>query len=198
MSDFPDRTIVALIRRNAEDAFTQDRPLVISDHEQLSTILKMADKIIDLTNPHDDPYKLELVQGLGRGSIRALRANGITDLFALADTDPADINAYCRAEGVVPRGYEDWPQMARTLIDQIEGLPSEPAVKDSSILTQINGIGDKMAEALWRFGVVTLADMAQADPDKMRKYLIDQGLNPTSKIETWPDQAHRMLRGDDG
>jgi predicted flap endonuclease-1-like 5' DNA nuclease len=65
---------------------------------------------------------------------------------------------------------------------------STPAAAEPDDLTQIEGIGPKISSVLQAAGIVTFADLANADTAHLKQILVDAGLrihNPS----TWPEQA---------
>ncbi len=69
----------------------------------------------------------------------------------------------------------------------------KPARKRKDDLTQIKGIGPKIAAALQAAGITTFARLAQADPSTLRTALAAAGLRPAPRLETWPQQAAAKL-----
>jgi DNA polymerase/3'-5' exonuclease PolX len=121
MANFPDVTNVSRIRLMAETARSKDgAQLIIDDEELIQTLLVMCDEIMRIAAPEIDPFRLDQLSGLGAGSMRALRARGISNLKALARAKPDDIRAFLLAEGVMPkRTVDDWPQQAQQLVAEI-------------------------------------------------------------------------------
>lgn len=74
-----------------------------------------------------------------------------------------------------------------------EEEPAAPNTPDD--LTVIEGIGPRINEVLHAAGVVTLAQLADADPDHLRQILRDANLN-LADPETWPAQARYAAEGD--
>ncbi|MFC4096215.1 30S ribosomal protein S2 [Euzebyella saccharophila] len=74
-----------------------------------------------------------------------------------------------------------------------EAVAKETAADD---LTKVEGIGPKAAEALVNAGIATYADLAKADPEKIKEILTEASsrmshLDPTS----WPKQAQMAADG---
>jgi small subunit ribosomal protein S2 len=78
--------------------------------------------------------------------------------------------------------------------------PAEPAKKEEAAkaddLTKVEGIGPKAAEAIVNSGIGTYAELAKADPEKIKEILTEASsnlahLDPTS----WPKQAKMAADG---
>ncbi len=78
--------------------------------------------------------------------------------------------------------------------------PAEPAKKEEAVkaddLTKVEGIGPKAAEAIVNGGIGTYAELAKADPEKIKEILTEASsnlahLDPTS----WPKQAKLAADG---
>ena len=65
-----------------------------------------------------------------------------------------------------------------------------PSPEPADDLTRIEGIGPKIAELLGEAGYAGYADLAAADPEKIREILAEAGGNFASHDpQTWPEQA---------
>lgn len=78
--------------------------------------------------------------------------------------------------------------------DKVESKSTAKSTKDD--LKKIEGIGPKIASILAENGIATFADLAAADPEKIREILVAQGSryqmhDPT----TWPQQAALAAEG---
>jgi predicted flap endonuclease-1-like 5' DNA nuclease len=62
-------------------------------------------------------------------------------------------------------------------------------------LTVIEGIGPRINEVLHAAGVLTMAHLADAEPDQLRQILRDANLN-LADPQTWPEQARYAAAGD--
>jgi predicted flap endonuclease-1-like 5' DNA nuclease len=63
-------------------------------------------------------------------------------------------------------------------------------------LTQISGIGPRLASILARGGVSTYAQLEQMSPDELREIIALGGALPPSSLSSWPAQASYAARGD--
>ncbi len=63
-------------------------------------------------------------------------------------------------------------------------------------LTQLNGIGPRIASILSDGGVTTYAQLEHTDPSELRKIIAQGGALPPSSLDTWPTQASYAVRGD--
>jgi predicted flap endonuclease-1-like 5' DNA nuclease len=68
----------------------------------------------------------------------------------------------------------------------------EPPTPDD--LTMLEGVGPKVAELLHENGIMTFAQVADADVEHLRQILRDAGL-PMIKPDTWPEQARLAAEG---
>jgi len=72
----------------------------------------------------------------------------------------------------------------------------EETSPETDDLTRIEGIGPKIAELLKEAGIGGYADLAAADPEKIREILSEAGGNFASHDpETWPKQAEMARDG---
>ncbi len=126
---FPNRTVVAQVRRIAENALRDNHNLIIEDVERIGVVVEMADTILALST-ETEPLKLELLPGIGMATARALRARGVKNLIDLARLDADDIVDYCAAEGVVARGYIDWPNRALEIIEEYRATEAQREESD--------------------------------------------------------------------
>ncbi len=73
--------------------------------------------------------------------------------------------------------------------------PAAPAEPDD--LRRIEGIGPKTATGLNELGIITFAQLAQADPEKLETDLKAAGVRIISgATATWPEQAALAAKGD--
>jgi predicted flap endonuclease-1-like 5' DNA nuclease len=70
--------------------------------------------------------------------------------------------------------------------------PKEPPTPDD--LTIIEGVGPKVAELLHENGIMTFAQVADADVEHLRQILRGAGL-PMIMPDSWPEQAQLAAEG---
>ena len=76
-------------------------------------------------------------------------------------------------------------------------MPDNPRHHDDDVagtddLTQIGGIGSKIADRLYAAGILTYADLASRSADEIIKLLPDvRGLS-TGRLDSWRDQAREL------
>ena len=63
-------------------------------------------------------------------------------------------------------------------------------------LTQINGIGPRIASILNDGGITTFAELQHANTGELRQIIAVGGALPPSSIDSWPTQASYAARGD--
>ena len=71
---------------------------------------------------------------------------------------------------------------------------AKPAPADD--LTQLSGIGPRMASILSVGGITTYAQLEHTDPSELRKVVAQSGALPPSQLDSWPTQASYAARGD--
>jgi predicted flap endonuclease-1-like 5' DNA nuclease len=76
----------------------------------------------------------------------------------------------------------------------VEAAPSPPVVPDD--LKRIEGIGPKISGILQAAGIVTFAQLAQADVGRLREILSEAGITHISDPATWPEQARLAAASD--
>jgi len=85
---------------------------------------------------------------------------------------------------------------ASSVSKQAATMPAEAAASNADDLTRIEGIGSKISEVLQAAGIVTFADLASADLDKIKEILVaaDPAL-ASHDPQTWPRQAEMARDG---
>lgn len=126
---FPNRTVVAQVRRIAENALRDNHDLIIEDIERIGAVVEMADTILALST-ETEPLKLELLPGIGMATARALRSRGVKNLIDLAHLDADTIAEFCAAEGVVARGHHNWPERALEIIEEYRATKGQGEESD--------------------------------------------------------------------
>jgi len=77
-----------------------------------------------------------------------------------------------------------------------DAKPAETTTSEADDLTRIEGIGQKIGEALQAAGIVTFADLASAESDKIKEILVAAGPTLASHDpQTWPKQAEMARDG---
>ena len=166
--------------------------------------------------PADD---LTQLVGIGPKAAAALTAAGITTYAALAASNEPQLRAALLASGMMPPGsINTWPgqadyaargdwqglmkrnQKARPAAAAAAAAPAAtaaaaaPAQRDD--LTQISGIGARLASILERGGVTSFQQLEQMSPDELREIIALGGALPPSSAASWPAQASYASRGD--
>jgi predicted flap endonuclease-1-like 5' DNA nuclease len=167
-----------------------------------------ATMVDDLTN----------ISGLGPKSAAVLAAAGVDSYGRLAATSEPELRRILtEAHATVPgnvntwsmqaafaangdwRGLAKYDQMqskqgaAKTKAAAAEG-PAAPAKTDD--LTQLSGIGTRMASILAEGGVTTYEQLQHTSSDDLRRIVSAAGVLPPSSLDTWPTQASYAVAGD--
>jgi predicted flap endonuclease-1-like 5' DNA nuclease/uncharacterized membrane protein len=165
--------------------------------------------------PADD---LTQLVGIGPKAAAALTAAGITTYAALATSNEPQLRAALLASGMMPPGSintwpgqadyaarGDWqglmkrnqksrPAAAAAAAAAPAAAAAAPAQRDD--LTQISGIGARLASILERGGVTSFQQLEQMSPDELREIIALGGALPPSSLASWPAQASYASRGD--
>jgi predicted flap endonuclease-1-like 5' DNA nuclease len=168
--------------------------------------------------PADD---LTQLVGIGPKAAAALTAAGITTYAALAASNEPQLRQALLASGMMPPGsLNTWPGQAdyaargdwqglmkrnakaRSAAAPAAGTAAAaaaapaaaPAQRDD--LTQISGIGARLASILERGGVTSYQQLEQMSPDELREIIALGGALPPSSLSSWPAQASYASRGD--
>jgi predicted flap endonuclease-1-like 5' DNA nuclease len=156
-------------------------------------------------NPTGDD--LTIIEGIGPKIAELLNQNGIHTFSQLADTGVPDLETILRAGGsrFQTASPDSWPRQARlaanrewprldALKAQLQGgvrrTRGETAPEPQDDLAVLEGIGPKIAEILYRNGIRTFAQLARAEPARLRLILDEAG--PAYRIAdptNWPEQA---------
>ncbi len=160
---------------------------------------------------------LTQLAGIGPKAAAALTAAGITTYAALAQSNEPQIRHALYQAGMLPPGsVSSWPMQAEYAANgDWQGLMKrnqktraakapaaaaaaaapEPAAAPDD-LTQISGIGPRLASILSRGGVTTYSQLEQMSPDELREIIALGGALPPASLSSWPAQASYAERGD--
>lgn len=167
--------------------------------------------------PVDD---LTNISGLGPKSAAVLAAAGIDSYARLAATSEPELRRILtEAHATVPRNVNTWSMQAAfaakgdwrglAKYDQMQSQqgaaaakpnataaePSVPPVKTDD-LTQLSGIGTRMASILAEGGVTTYEQLQHTSPEDLRRIVSAAGVLPPSSLDTWATQASYAANGD--
>ena len=154
--------------------------------------------------------------GIGPKAAAALAAAGITTYAALADTNEPQLrHALHEADMMPPGNVATWPMQATYAVKgdwqglmkhnekAMAGKPRPAAARAASAstappddLTQINGIGPRIASILNDGGITTFAELQHANTGDLRQIIAVGGALPPSSLDSWPTQASYAARGD--
>jgi predicted flap endonuclease-1-like 5' DNA nuclease len=160
------------------------------------------------------PDDLTQLVGIGPKAARALAAAGITSFAALAETSEPQIRrALHEADMVPPGSVSTWPMQASLAAKgDWQGLiklnqkhapahastakPKAAAAAGPDDLTQLSGIGPRIASLLAEGGVTTYAELEHMSVEDLRELVLSGGALPPSSLTTWPTQAGFAVKGD--
>ncbi|MBI5929318.1 MAG: hypothetical protein HY862_08425 [Chloroflexi bacterium] len=143
---------------------------------------------------------LTLIEGVGDKIAAALHQAGITSFAHIAAKTPTELETAVKAQNVDLVGdAKTWPRQAKlAAAGDANGLEDlKRRVKEGKVLddlTILEGIGPKIQQILRDHGIITFADLAEADVENLTKILRTAKL-PTIP-DTWPKQAEYLVRGD--
>ncbi len=153
--------------------------------------------------------------GVGPKASAALAAAGVTTYSALAElNEPQLRRALHDADMAPPANVGTWPMQASLASKgDWQGLmkynnqaaKSRPApqkaaaavaAEPSDDLTQLNGIGPRIASILNDGGITSYNQLQHANTGELRQIIATGGALPPSSIDSWPTQASYAARGD--
>ena len=97
----------------------------------------------------------------------------------------------------------DWRGLAK--YDQMQSQQDKPSVKaaeppappvKTDDLTQLSGIGTRMASILAEGGVTTYEQLQHTSSEDLRRIVSAAGVLPPSSLDTWATQAAYAANGD--
>ncbi len=165
-----------------------------------------------------EPDDLTNLQGIGPKAAKALGAAGITTYAALAAageptlrkalhdkdmTAPANIATWPMQADYAVRG--DWRGLAKYNQKGATGKASAPKPKAAPAvaapakpddLTQLSGIGPRIASLLAEGGVTTYSELQHMSSEELREIITSGGALPPSSLDSWPTQASYAAKGD--
>ncbi len=104
-------------------------------------------------------------------------------------------------ESIIASGAKKSAEKATKKVEAPKADPKKETAKPAAAskaddLKKIEGVGPKAAEALVNAGIATFADLAKADPDKIKEILTDAS-SRMAHLEpgTWPEQAQLAAEG---
>jgi predicted flap endonuclease-1-like 5' DNA nuclease len=159
---------------------------------------------------------LTQLAGIGPKAATALAAAGITTYGALAQANEPELrHALHEADMVPPQNVATWPMQAtyaakgdwqglmkhnqkasRASARTAKPKAAAAATAAPDDLTQLSGIGPRIASILAEGGVTTYAQLEHTSPEKLREIIAASGALPSPSLGTWPTQASYAARGD--
>ncbi len=159
---------------------------------------------------------LTQLAGIGPKAATALAAAGLTTYEALAEANEPQLrHALHEADMVPPANVGTWPMQATFAAkgdwqglmkhNQKASKASAKAAKPKAApveasapddLTQLNGIGPRIASILAEGGVTTYAQLEHTSTEKLREIISASGALTPPSLGSWPTQASYAARGD--
>ena len=189
----------------APEATPEETPAPVEEAAPVAAVVAAEVKADDLT---------QLV-GVGPKASAALVAAGVTTYSALAElNEPQVRRALHDADMAPPANVGTWPMQASLAAKgDWQGLmkynnhaaKSRPApqkaaaavaAEPSDDLTQLNGIGPRIASILNDGGITSYNQLQHANTGELRQIIATGGALPPSSLESWPTQASYAARGD--
>jgi predicted flap endonuclease-1-like 5' DNA nuclease len=94
---------------------------------------------------------------------------------------------------------EEVVSRAHSLADQLREQAAAAATDTTrDDLARIEGIGERSAQALYKAGVLTFAQLAALSDDEIRQKLEDGGVHPHNTLTSWREQATRFAQESSG
>lgn len=121
-----------------------------------------------------------------------------------SDQDDAASAPYVR-EYLPPAAPESAPAaVVAELPAAADDIPAAPAAETAAAthddLAVIDGIGPKIANALYEAGITTYSQLAEAEPEALQALLSEANVRVVGRVEsslpTWPAQARFAAQGD--
>ncbi len=142
---------------------------------------------------------LTALEGIGPTYAKRLNDAGITTYAQLAVTDEEGLAEIINVPAWRKLNYSDWIAQARLKATgddvALKSLQDELFKRDDSDdLLLIYGLGEKSAAALTAAGIVTFADLADAEPERLDKIMQDAGLR-SADYASWSDEARLRAAG---
>jgi predicted flap endonuclease-1-like 5' DNA nuclease len=122
-------------------------------------------------------------------------------LHAADMAPPANVGSWPMQASYAAKG--DWQGLMK--YNKRSSEPSHSAASKSKApkakaapddLTQLNGIGPRIASILSDGGVTTYDELQHTDPAELRRIIAQGGALPPSSLDSWPTQASYAARGD--
>ncbi len=158
-----------------------------------------APEVID-AEAEDD---LKVIEGIGPKTEEALKASGIKTFAAVAALSAEELERIVKVEhGVrIVGSTSTWRRQAKLAaagefgaLDDLKSRIKSGYLYDD--LTEIEGIGPKIQEALYEAKIRSYEDLAAADLDTLHAALQAAGISSGRHIETWSQQAQLLVDGD--
>ena len=156
--------------------------------------------------------------GIGPKAAAALGAAGVTTFAALAEqNEPQLRRALHDADMAPPSNVGTWPMQAslaskgdwqglmkynnqaarsRSAAAPAAAAPAAAAAEPAQDLTQIKGIGPRIASILNDGGITNYGQLEHANGGDLRQIIATGGALPPATIDSWPTQASYASRGD--
>lgn len=163
--------------------------------------------------PPARPDDLTQLVGIGPKAAKALAAAGYGSFAALAEANEPQLRRALHDADMVPPGsVSTWPMQASLAaqgdwqglmkLNQKRATPHTSTPKAAAStptpddLTQLTGIGPRIASLLADGGVTTYAELEHMSGEELRELIASKGALPPASLTTWPTQASYAVKGD--
>lgn len=156
--------------------------------------------------------------GIGPKAATALAAAGVTTFAALAElnepqvrralhdsdmTPPANVGTWPMQASLASKGdwqglmkYNNRAASSRPAPEKPAAVAAAEPAERSDDLTQLHGIGPRIASILNDGGITSYNQLQHANTGELRQIIATGGALPPSSLESWPTQATYAARGD--
>jgi predicted flap endonuclease-1-like 5' DNA nuclease len=156
--------------------------------------------------------------GIGPKASAALAAAGVTTYTALAElnepqlrralhdsdmTPPANVGTWPMQASLASKGdwqglmkYNNRAAASRPVPEKAAAVAAAEPAEPSDDLTQLHGIGPRIASILNDGGITSYNQLEHANTGELRQIIATGGALPPSSLESWPTQASYAARGD--
>lgn len=189
---------------------------VVSDYE-VETVPEEAPAVVEAAPAEAAATEDDLtkIKGVGPKTAAVLTGAGVITYDQLASTSEPDLRRiFSEAHTAVPQNVGtwamqaafaqngDWPglnkynEKSKAVVTAVQAETPPPPPAEPDDLTQLEGIGPKVAKALAAAGYDTYEKLANANEPQLRKAMHQADMTSPTSLPTWPMQAAYATHGD--